>query len=539
MATINLKKMKKIFTIFGLLALIGSSSVLNAQWLTNNSSWITNSQDVTNPTNLLDNDDGNSCSISITHHTEQWGSIEITFAQETCIDSLNYKWTKRDHFYDYSPGVASWFATKLYYYNEDSLDWILVVADTLDNSMDNGSVATHTGWSLKSFAPVCATKFKFDIGSWWWWTNNITFSIHELYLHQTSQTSENCNFINNSATWLNSSDITDASNIIDNDLNTNGYLSMSNYSTTYTKDAILNFPSAKSISSFKFKYSFPTTTGNNASCTWSSGNIAATCKVKLYYDNGSGWTEAYTVLDNLPSLAPIGVCDYVDSAQFDFANTITAADWKIEMIGNYWLGGSYQSTTFFKLFEVNFKECMGGCVDTLINDTITYFVADNSFSSISPVIYFEGIDSLNTLNGGCDSIIYHFTEYVFDGNYCTDTIEVFDTTYVTVYDSISVTDTLIIDCILTGIAPPNNINTLRIYPNPASDYVIINTGDYIQMTSYNLKIENTLGQTVFENLINQSEFQINVNDFGGYGTYFVKIYDDLGTLLDTKKLILQ
>ena len=181
--------MKRFFTIFGLLTLIGWSGVSNAQWISNNPSCITNSQDVTNPTYLLDNDESNDCSIAIIEHTQQWGSVEITFAQETCLDSINYKWTKRDRFYDYSPGVASWFATQLYYYNEDSLDWILVVADTLDNSMDDGSVATHTGWSLKSFTPICATKFKFEIGGWWWWTNNITFSILELFLNETSQIS--------------------------------------------------------------------------------------------------------------------------------------------------------------------------------------------------------------------------------------------------------------------------------------------------------------------------------------------------------------
>ncbi|MEA3448801.1 MAG: PKD domain-containing protein [Bacteroidota bacterium] len=81
--------------------------------------------------------------------------------------------------------------------------------------------------------------------------------------------------------------------------------------------------------------------------------------------------------------------------------------------------------------------------------------------------------------------------------------------------------------------------SIKVYPNPANDYVIINTGDYSQMTGYNLQIVNTLGQTVFENLIDHAEFQIDVNDFGGYGTYFIKIFDDQGTLLDTRKLILQ
>lgn len=179
------------------------------------------------------------------------------------------------------------------------------------------------------------------------------------------------------------------------------------------------------------------------------------------------------------------------------------------------------------------------CSDTILNDTIIHYVSDIEFQIESPKTYFESTDSLTTQVGGCDSIIHNYSKYIFDANHCTDTTEVFDTTYVTVYDSISVTDTLIINVVLTGITPPNNVNTVAVYPNPANDYVIINTGDYSQMTDYNLQIVNTFGQTVFENLINQAEFQINVNDFGGYGTYFIKIFDDQGTLLDTRKLILQ
>ena len=181
------------------------------------------------------------------------------------------------------------------------------------------------------------------------------------------------------------------------------------------------------------------------------------------------------------------------------------------------------------------------CSNTVINDTLYYFVSNIEFQPESPKVYWESTDSLTTQMGNCDSVVNHYSKYIFDTNYYTDTIttEVFDTTYVTVYDSISVTDTLIIDVLITGLTPPNNVNTIKVYPNPASDYVVINTGVYNQMPDYNLKIFNTLGQTVFENLINQEEFQINVNDFGGYGTYFIKIFDDQGTLLDTRKLILQ
>lgn len=164
------------------------------------------------------------------------------------------------------------------------------------------------------------------------------------------------------------------------------------------------------------------------------------------------------------------------------------------------------------------------CSDTTINDTTLYYVSNEEFISLSPITYLVRSDSLTRVKG-CDSTTHYFTRYVYAPNYYTD--------------SISVTDTLIIDITLTGITQTNNINTIKVYPNPARDYVIINTQNYDQMSVYSLEIVNTLGQTVFENLINQAEFQINVNDFGGYGTYFIKVFDDQGKLLDTRKLILQ
>ena len=135
-----------------------------------------------------------------------------------------------------------------------------------------------------------------------------------------------------------------------------------------------------------------------------------------------------------------------------------------------------------------------------------------------------------------------------DTCFYTDTtfVTIYDTTYVTAYDTItyydtvlvSVTDTLIIDVSLTGVAPPNNTNTMLVYPNPASDVVIIDNGDYISMSGYTLKIINSLGQEVFNSIINIPQFQIPVSVLGSVGLYYIQVFDDNSSLLETKKLIL-
>lgn len=117
--------------------------------------------------------------------------------------------------------------------------------------------------------------------------------------------------------------------------------------------------------------------------------------------------------------------------------------------------------------------------------------------------------------------------------------EIFDTTSVTVYDIIAVTDTLIIDAVLTGIDPPDNINTIKIYPNPAKDHLFINTGDYSRMTDYQLKIVNQLGTVVFETYIEEPLYKVNLSSWSGMGLYFVNIIDSEGIVIDIRKIILK
>lgn len=85
----------------------------------------------------------------------------------------------------------------------------------------------------------------------------------------------------------------------------------------------------------------------------------------------------------------------------------------------------------------------------------------------------------------------------------------------------------------------NQENSLQIYPNPANTFVIIKTGNSETRTNYTLRIENLLGQQVYQTVTNQPEFQIEVNNLGGTGTYIVKIIDHKSNVVATKKIVLQ
>jgi hypothetical protein len=138
--------------------------------------------------------------------------------------------------------------------------------------------------------------------------------------------------------------------------------------------------------------------------------------------------------------------------------------------------------------------------------------------------------------------------WVTDGN-CTDTVwfdsqsaTIYDTitTNITVYDTLltTVTDTLIINTTLS-LPAPNNENTILIYPNPASDHITIDNGNFAAMAGYTIKIENNAGQQVFQSLINQAQFYVDLSTWSGNGLYFVHLIDPQNNTVTIRKIVLQ
>jgi hypothetical protein len=122
------------------------------------------------------------------------------------------------------------------------------------------------------------------------------------------------------------------------------------------------------------------------------------------------------------------------------------------------------------------------------------------------------------------------------------TIQIADTciTNVTVYDTLltTVTDTLVINTTL-GLPAPNSENTILIYPNPASDHITIDNGNFAAMAGYTIKIENNAGQQVFQSLINQAQFYVDLSTWTGNGLYFVHLIDPQNNTVTVRKIVLQ
>jgi len=82
-------------------------------------------------------------------------------------------------------------------------------------------------------------------------------------------------------------------------------------------------------------------------------------------------------------------------------------------------------------------------------------------------------------------------------------------------------------------------NSISIYPNPSNDHITIDAGDLTTMNGYSIKIEDAQGQQVFQNAVNQQQFNIDITSWGGNGLYFVRIIDPQGNTVDIKKIVLQ
>ena len=108
------------------------------------------------------------------------------------------------------------------------------------------------------------------------------------------------------------------------------------------------------------------------------------------------------------------------------------------------------------------------------------------------------------------------------------------------FQTITVTDTLIINANLTGINPVTFQNSIKIYPNPTNSSIIIDFGNnYTTLNGYTLKITNSLSQIVYTTAITQLQTTVNLSTWTGNGIYFVHLIDAQSNTIDIRKIILQ
>ncbi len=108
------------------------------------------------------------------------------------------------------------------------------------------------------------------------------------------------------------------------------------------------------------------------------------------------------------------------------------------------------------------------------------------------------------------------------------------------FQTISVTDTLMINANFTGFNPITYQNTIKVFPNPSNDHITIDFGsNYTTMNGYTLKITNSLSQIVYTTPISTQETTVDLSSWTGNGIYFVHLIDEQDNTIDIKKIVLQ
>ena len=118
---------------------------------------------------------------------------------------------------------------------------------------------------------------------------------------------------------------------------------------------------------------------------------------------------------------------------------------------------------------------------------------------------------------------------LYNGNGCTyiDTV------------LLSVTDTLVIDVNFVGLNPIQYEYSLKAYPNPTNDMLFIDSPINFITQGYSIEVKNSLGQSIYQGPINQSQIQLDLTTWGAGGLYFLHLYDSTNNLMDVKKIVIK
>jgi hypothetical protein len=94
------------------------------------------------------------------------------------------------------------------------------------------------------------------------------------------------------------------------------------------------------------------------------------------------------------------------------------------------------------------------------------------------------------------------------------------------------------DSSITSLEPSFS-NTIKIFPNPANTNICIDLGSTNAINNYEVKIINSVGQTVYKTLINQQILYIDLSTFARNGIYNVQMIDTQNKTIENKKIVMQ
>jgi len=241
---------------------------------------------------------------------------------------------------------------------------------------------------------------------------------------------------------------------------------------------------------------------------------------QLYTDYKNSWLHLAVTYDTISGYSKIYFNGTISDSTYIGRKIANSSTLPLYIGCGETTSGSYQ--TFFNGYmdevrlynraisknEVYNMYMEGLCSTSIKNDTTTYYIYTESFKSLSPQYQLIKTDNLKTKVGNCDSIINHYAKFEYAK--------------------------------VTGITSASDTqNKLKIYPNPAKDYVTITFGDYTKTNGYFMVIRDVIGKSVYSAPIIHESTNLGVKEWSGSGLYIVQLFDKQNNLIETQKVIVR
>ncbi len=162
----------------------------------------------------------------------------------------------------------------------------------------------------------------------------------------------------------------------------------------------------------------------------------------------------------------------------------------------------------------------------------------NSSGGGGHIIFVKNNATLDISGGGGSITVYHEPNAIINNTLAGGGSNTFTICATVTFDYSNFTQSLC-NTTLSILPPPNNVNEIKVYPNPASTHITIEYGNYILMNGYTLQIINALGQNMFTSPINQQSSYIDLTNWTGNGLYFIQIIDPQSNVVENRKIVKQ
>jgi hypothetical protein len=161
-------------------------------------------------------------------------------------------------------------------------------------------------------------------------------------------------------------------------------------------------------------------------------------------------------------------------------------------------------------------------------------VVNNKFEPTKAKLGTNYVDYLFKNTSACNDST-RFALIVSDtlGKICTKTI--FDT----ITTHLTVTDTLKIKVGITTGLYANQVNLIKIFPNPTASDLVIDFGNQEMIKGYILTINDLSGKQVYKENIQTQKSIVKLSTLGSKGIYKINIMNDNNILIDSRSIVLE